>query len=200
MAENTRKPDRGHRTDWGPVVDQAIAGDRVAYARLARLVTGHLAHWRAYDFRSDWEDMVQDVLLSVVGAHREGRFATPGDLLAYLRQATRFRFIDRIRASNRRGPGVDLEDYLEQGDAGASWPPQRQEESGLAEMRLSVARAVEALPERERLAVLEVYVRGQTYEQAANSTGIPLGSLKRSLRSGLAQLRKALDDGGPAGR
>jgi len=35
-------------------------------------------------------------------------------------------------------------------------------------------------------------VRGQTYPEAAASTGIPLGSLKRHLRDGLAALRTAL--------
>lgn len=93
--------------NWLPIVEQALAGDRVAYARLARLVTGHLAHWRAYDFRADWDDIVQEVLLSVVRAYRESRLDAPGALQAYVRQATRFKFIDRIRATKRRAIDKD---------------------------------------------------------------------------------------------
>jgi RNA polymerase sigma-70 factor (ECF subfamily) len=174
-------------------VDRALAGDRNAYASLARLVTGHLAHWRAYDFRADWDDMVQDVLISVVGAYREGRLDAPGALQAYLRQATRFKFIDRIRASKHRATELDPEKFQDGSGDGAAWPPHQSIEAESLELRLVLARAVDALPERERLAILEVHVRGRTYDEAAEITGIPLGSLKRALRAGLAQLRKKLD-------
>jgi DNA-directed RNA polymerase specialized sigma24 family protein len=42
--------------------------------------------------------------------------------------------------------------------------------------------------------VTAVYVGGMTYEEAARATGIPLGTLKRYLRDGLAQLREELGD------
>ena len=34
------------------IVERALAGDADAYARLARIVTGYLTRWRAYDFLS----------------------------------------------------------------------------------------------------------------------------------------------------
>ena len=37
-----------------------------------------------------------------------------------------------------------------------------------------------------------MYIEGRTYEEAAEATGIPLGSLKRYLRLGLGQLRLEL--------
>ena len=52
--------------------------------------------------------------------------------------------------------------------------------------------ALEELPERERKAVAAVHVEGRSYSEAAAATGIPLGSLKRHLRDGLARLRQAL--------
>lgn len=60
-------------------------------------------------------------------------------------------------------------------------------------MRTTIWQAIKALPERERLAVVEVHVSGRTYEEAAEVTGIPLGSLKRALRAGLAMLRESLE-------
>lgn len=51
---------------------------------------------------------------------------------------------------------------------------------------------VRRLPERQRTAIEAVYLSGYTQEEAAASTGIPLGSLKRHLREGLASLRAAL--------
>ena len=37
----------GGEEDWGRLVELTVAGDRRAYGMLVRLVTGHLAHWRA---------------------------------------------------------------------------------------------------------------------------------------------------------
>ena len=42
------------------------------------------------------------------------------------------------------------------------------------------------------MAVVGVHVHGKTYAQVAEESGIPLGSLKRYLRDGLAQLREEL--------
>lgn len=199
VPNGTESPSRPPPIDWNAIVDRAIAGDRAAYARLTRLVTGYLAQWRAYDFRPDWDDMVQDVLVSTVGAYREGRLDAPGALAAYVRQATRFKFIDRIRANKRRADGKDPEAAFEQGAADPTWPPLG-DPSGSAsgalspESKATLAQAVEQLPERERLSVYEVHVRGRTYEEAARETGIPLGSLKRALRSGLASLREVMTD------
>lgn len=182
-------------TGWGALVDRALAGDRVAYARLARLVTGYLARWRAYDFRADWEDMVQEVLVSTIEAYREGRFPSDAAFQAYVRQATRFKFIDRIRANERVAQDRDPEEAVDRAGSAstAAWPPETSIQNEAYEIRVSVRSAVERLGERERAAILEVYLRGRTYDEAAAATGIPLGSLKRALRSGLAQLRGVLD-------
>ena len=183
-------------TDWNAILARALEGDGAAYARLTRLVVGYLDRWRAYDFRPDWDDIVQEVLVSTVTAYREGRRDPPGALAAYVRQATRFKFIDRIRAHKRIAADRDPQDSIERGEAAASWPPMARDAEGApsAESRATLARLLEHLPDREREAVYEVYVRGRTYDEAAEATGIPLGSLKRALRSGLATLRRGMVD------
>ena len=138
--------------------------------------------------------MVQEVLISVVAAYREGRLDAPGALQAYLRQATRFKFIDRIRASKHRDSNIDPEKHLDQTADAIPWPPSQSIQDNALDLRLSLSRALDALPERERAAVIEVHVRGRTYEEAAEVTGIPFGSLKRALREGLARLRRELEN------
>ena len=61
-----------------------------------------------------------------------------------------------------------------------------------AEAREDLRRALARIPDKKREAVLSVYVGGMTYDEAARVTGIPLGTLKRYLRDGLAQLRDEL--------
>ena len=182
--------------DWLDLVQRVLAGDRAAYARLVRLVTGHLTAWRAYDFRADWDDMVQEVLISTVEAYRAGRITDSGALVAYVRQAARFKFIDRIRSLQRRGRPVEFRDGTEASSEGSSlaWPPADGGEGRSLELRVSIREAMDRLDPREREAVTWVYLRGHTYEEAAEATGIPLGTLKRSLRTALAHLKEVLGD------
>lgn len=182
--------------EWLDVVGRVLDGDRAAYARLVRLVTGNLTAWRAYDFRADWDDMVQEVLVSTIEAYRAGRIADSGALVAYVRQAARFKFIDRIRVLQRRGRPVELKEGTESGaeGPGLAWPPADAGASRGVDLRVSVREAMSQLEPRERDAVTWVYLRGHTYEEAAEATGIPLGTLKRSLRTALARLKEVLGD------
>ena len=179
-------------TDWNDVVARVRQGDRVAFVTLARFVTGFLSSWRAFDFRDDWDDMVQDVVLAVCEAHREGRIDSAGAVAGFLKQTARFKFVDRLRALKRQAPDQDAGELAE---AGASpWPPGSIGDGLSAETKVAIWQALDQLPERSRDAVLEVYVRGRTYEEAAETTRLPLGTLKRALREGLAALRSELAD------
>lgn len=186
--------------DWLLVVRRVLDGDRAAYARLVRLVTGHLTAWRAYDFRADWDDMVQEVLVSTIEAHRAGRITDSGALVAYVRQAARFKFIDRIRVLNRRGRPVELNEQTDAAVQGGAlaWPPTAAGEGRSLELRVAIREAMAGLDQREREAVTWVYLRGHTYEEAAEATGIPLGTLKRALRTALVRLKEVLGDPRPA--
>jgi RNA polymerase sigma factor (sigma-70 family) len=52
--------------------------------------------------------------------------------------------------------------------------------------------ALASLPERERTALVLVYLEGRTHQQAAMAMAIPSGSLSRAIASGLERLRKCL--------
>lgn len=182
-------------------MERVLGGDRAAYARLVRLVTGMLTGWRAYDFRADWDDMVQEVLLSTIDAYRADRIADSGALVAYVRQAARFKFIDRIRSLQRRGRPVALDERVDAApDEGGplAWPPSEAGAGASVDLRIAIGEALEKLDAREREAVVWVYLRGHTYEEAADATGIPLGTLKRALRTALVSLKEVLRDPRPA--
>jgi RNA polymerase sigma-70 factor (ECF subfamily) len=172
--------------DWAGVVDRLLAGDRGAQLRIARLVTGFLAHWGAYDFRYAWPDLVQDVLLALVRAARDGRIEKPEAVVGYVRSIAHHKFMDHLRAYARhaedacvRVEGEEPFRGCDRGWAGAS-----------QDLVTDVRQALARLPERKRRAIFAVYGQGKTYEQAAQETGIPLGSLKRYLREGMEALRK----------
>ena len=169
--------------DWLAALERLIEGDRLALVELSRLVNGFLARWNAYDFRDEWDDLIQEVLMAAVKALREGKLREPQAIVGYLRTTARFKFVDRLRRHLRCNEDETLpwEDVVEQEEGSV--------EADDPELQQDLRASLERLPEKKRLAVVGVYLEGGTYDEVAERTGIPLGTLKRYLRDGLAQLR-----------
>ncbi len=173
--------------DWTAVLQRIVDGDRLALVQASRLVNGFLVYWNAYAFRNEWEDLVQEVILAAALALREGRVRDRQAVVGFLLTTTRFKYLDRLRIQlgRRRGERLPGDELL------ANLEHPLEERLG-PEAREDLRRALARIPERKREAVLAVYVGGMTYDEAARVTGIPLGTFKRYLRDGLAQLRNEL--------
>jgi len=176
--------------DWYAVLEALQEGDALALARLTRLINGFLGRWNAYDFRSDWDDLLQEVILAAAVAMREGRIRDRRAVVGYLRSTARFKFVDRLRVHMRAREDQTLpwEDVVGSDELTTATEPSA---VGLSQ---DVQAALERLSEKRRVVVLGVHLQGKTYNEVAEETGIPLGSLKRYLREGLAQLREELAD------
>jgi RNA polymerase sigma-70 factor (ECF subfamily) len=181
------------RRNWGNVLERLSGGDRTAFVETSRLITGFLARWRAYDFRDEWDDLVQEVILAAVEAHRRRTLRSPQAALGYLRTTARFKFVDWLR----RRRGEPLPDERGEAESPLRWPPHEAPPEG----GFQIWDRLRELPPTHQKAIVLVYVEGRTYDEAAAESGIPLGSLKRYLREGLAALRESLADfvgvGGP---
>jgi RNA polymerase sigma-70 factor (ECF subfamily) len=173
------------RDDWAEIVDRLLEGDELACLKLSRLVTGFLSHWRAYDFRDEWDDLVQEVLIAVVQGAREGRIRDRRAVVGYVRTIAHRKFVDRLKRhlGQREDATLEWGELVERGDSELPSDPAR--EDLVTGMRLSL----EKLPEAKAQVVYAVYGEGKTYDQVAEETGIPLGTVKRYLREGLAALR-----------
>jgi RNA polymerase sigma-70 factor (ECF subfamily) len=167
-------------------MNRLVQGDSAAFLAVSRLITGFLVQWRAYDFRDEWDDLIQEVVLAAVEATRAQQLRKPGAIVGYLRTATRYKFVDCLR--KRRGEPLEQEG--EERAADLRWPPAPQRDPGSFE----IWDHVDKLSENQRKCVVSVYVMGNTYNEAAAATGIPLGSLKRHLRDGLTALRAHLGE------
>jgi RNA polymerase sigma-70 factor (ECF subfamily) len=173
--------------DWTAVLQAIVDGDRLALVQVSRLVNGFLVRWNAYDFRDEWEDLIQEVILVAALALREGRLRERQAVVGFLMSTARFKYLDRLRLQigRRRGERFPWEEILaSRGQPPEGWLP--------VEAREDLRRALARIPDKKREAVLAVYADGLTYEEAAQATGTPLGTLKRYLRDGLAQLRSEL--------
>ena len=178
--------------DWIRILDRLLDGDHLAFLKLNGLITGYLTRLRAYDFQDEWDDLRQEVVLSVVENAQAGRLRDPRALLAYVRIITRNKFVDRLKLRLRRREKETLPwgEELIQGTLlqGSTSLPRD-------DRAADVWAAVGDLPADEQRVIDGVYRQGKTYEAVSAETGIPLGTMKRRLRTGLATLRRRLLEG-----
>jgi len=179
--------------DWSGTLARLEAGDRTAFLRFQRLITGCLLELRAFDFEEEWDDLRQEVLAAVVANARAGRLRDPQAFAGYVRIITRNKFFDRLKR-RLRAEGEQLAWEEETARASTVAAPALGPEA-LRDLRQALA----ALPEEERRLVTGVYVEGLSYEEMSERSGVPLGTLKRRLREGLAALRVRLGEGAGGG-
>jgi RNA polymerase sigma-70 factor (ECF subfamily) len=178
-----REERQEHYQDWGAVMEVLCQDDsaakQLAFRKLNRLISSFLVTLQAWDHRDQWEDLRQTVLMKLIKSYySQGQLREPRAFVAYVRTITRNEFYDFLKAHG----GPKVEEISEQ----------EQEDSSDVEVVLAVRSAFGRLPEEQRRAIQTVYLEGKTYEEAAEATAIPLGSLKRYLRLGLSQLREQL--------
>jgi RNA polymerase sigma-70 factor, ECF subfamily len=134
--------------------------------------------------RADAEEVVQEVFLQAWrGADRYD--PSRGTPQAWLVTLARTRAIDALRAARRGGQRIECSVTNEIADPGkgdAARLPERQEVTG----------ALGELSSAQRELLELAYYEGLTQTEIAARTGLPLGTVKTRIRTGLERLRVAL--------
>jgi RNA polymerase sigma-70 factor (ECF subfamily) len=182
------------RADWFAIVEQIEAGDQAALLRLTALVASLLTRAGAYRSDPGQSDLVQEICIALVEAVRRQAIRERGAFVGYAWATVRNRWLKLLRTRERkdsRHSDRELADLgaedLEPGAALGGIDPGT---------RVDLERALGALPAPERLAIEAIYLRGQSYEEAAAALELPLGTLKRRQNSGLKRLRQTLQADG----
>jgi RNA polymerase sigma-70 factor (ECF subfamily) len=145
--------------------------------RFARVITRNVA---------DADDLVQASVEKALARAEQWR---PGSRVdSWMFGIMKNAWVDEIRARRRRDRVHAPEEAGSKvGDASAA----------ARDIALSVQAAMERLPEEQRLAVALVLIEGLSYKDAAETLGIPIGTLTSRLARGRATLQAALGDEGP---
>lgn len=169
------------------------------YDRHGRSVYGMAA--RILGDPGEAEDLTQDVFtLAWKNAARYD--PARGAVAAWLLVTTRTRAIDRIRARRSRPQsGADDDD----GRKMANIPDASPSVDVIVASSQDAARvrdALAVLPPDQRDALDLAYFQGLSHSEIADRTGIPLGTIKTRIRTGLQRLREAMSAGAesPAGK
>lgn len=133
------------------------------------------------------EEVVLDVYMQVwrkAGSFDAGR----GGAFAWLSTIARSRAIDRLRAGKSQRHWE-----LDMGDTHYSGPATNAEEdAAAAELRDAVWTALGELPPRQREVIELAYYNGLSHSEIGARLGLPLGTVKTRIRTGIGTLRERL--------
>ncbi len=133
----------------------------------------------------DAQDLVQEVLLRV---QRGLATYQPGSMEGWLSRITTNAFLDDVRRRKRR-PVEALPDDPERVLAGA---PSADEALAAADLPDHLQDALRGLPEDYRAAVVLCDVLGYSYQDIADTLGVPVGTVRSRIHRGRSQLRTVL--------
>lgn len=137
--------------------------------------------------RAEAEDVVHDAFVAV--SDRAGQYvAERGSVAGWLVTLVRNLSIDRTRRRDRRG--ALTRDVLAHEPAEVVENPESLT-VGAAE-RARVRRALDSLPEAQRLTLEVAFYEGLSYPEIAAREGVPLGTIKSRAARAIAALREAL--------
>jgi RNA polymerase sigma-70 factor, ECF subfamily len=138
--------------------------------------------------RDDAEDVLQELFLQVW--KRATDFdPTRGKPFTWLVTMARSRAIDRLRAQASRDRLATEVAHTVSDESGSS---DAAEDALRSEQREIVGKALAALPEEQKRALLLAYFEGLTQAEIAERLGTPLGTVKTRMRSGMTKLRDLL--------
>lgn len=166
-------------------------GRQEGFSQLLRAYQGRV-YRRAYSFlrnREDALDATQDVFLRLLPAI--SRFRTGSPLWPWLRRITTNTCLNRLRAEANRPETVPWDRAIDEikTEAGETNPETAAE---LAWDRDLLDRALAELPPLQRIVVVLRHEEDLTYEQIADITNLPLGTVKTYLFRARKRLRESL--------
>lgn len=169
------------------LLDRAAKGDQRAIAELydlhGRLLFGLLV--RILNERAEAEEVLQEVFVQAwTRAHTYD--AARGTPAGWLCGIARNRAIDRLRS---RAQGL----RTLQGVTAPEPPEDPELLASRSERQRDVHRALDALPAEQRELIERAYFAGSTQSEMAKDFGLPLGTVKTRIRTGLQTLRRVLD-------
>jgi RNA polymerase sigma-70 factor (ECF subfamily) len=174
------------RVTDGELLERVAGGDagafEVLYRRYARAVFG-LALRRLGD-RSRAEEAVQETF-TAIWRSASSYDAERGPGAPWLYAVARHAIVDRSRV--RAEPPAEAADH-------ATTEPGPQERVEASFVAWRVHRALEELPERERIVLELAYWGGLSQSEVAEFLNTPLGTVKTRTRSALARLADVLED------
>lgn len=177
-----------NRIEDAELATRLVAGDRDALGDAYRKY-GHRVYRVAYGLLRR-EELAQDVTQEVFVRlwKRPGRYdPSRGALSSFLQLDAHGRSVDLIRSEESRAKREIANERLS-----SVYQPGPEEEAMKRVTSERVQQALEQLKETERGPIAMAFYLGYSYRKVAEVLGVPEGTVKSRIRSGLAKLRESL--------
>lgn len=172
------------------LLGEIAGGDGAAFERLYRATSAKLFGicLRLLRERSDAEDVLQEVYAVIwrKAGQYDAAIASP---ISWLAMIAHNKAVDRLRADTGTRNALPIEFAEDVSDGGLT--------AHAAVERASDAQRLDGclgeLDARRRTLIRTAFFEGVTYEELAQRSGTPLGTVKSWIRRGLQQLRSCLE-------
>jgi RNA polymerase sigma factor (sigma-70 family) len=177
------------RAELTACLARVAAGDRTALADLYQRTSVKLFSLclRMLQERSEAEDVVQEIYLTVWNKAATFDAARGVSPMTWLLVVARNKALDRLRARVRRTEDLDAAGEIP--DAG----PLADTLLERGQLHQRLADCLAALDARAASAIRAAFFGGQTYEALARAGAMPLGSMKSVIRRGLLRLKACVE-------
>ncbi|WP_376789082.1 RNA polymerase sigma factor [Thermoflexus sp.] len=177
------------------LIEAARSGDLEAFNELIRRYQDRLYHI-AYRIMGDHDSAADAMQEALIAAFRGIRGFRGGSFLAWLTRIVTNACYDELRRRRRR-PQVSLEALfvVDQGpEAEMLLPPVEGPEFYAERQELAdwIHRAIQSLPEDQRMVLVLADIEGYSYEEIAEILRVPLGTIKSRLSRARARVRDFL--------
>ncbi len=173
------------------LVDKAQGGDLVAFNLIVERYQAHVFNLsaRILGNRTTAEDITQETFISAYRAIKKFR---GGSLRSWLLSIAANASRDFLRSSRRRPEQSLDESLLNPGFQVASGDESPEQQVLRVELSTEIQRAILSLPVDQRTILVLIDVQGLSYEEAAESTGASLGTVKSRLSRARGRVRDYL--------
>ncbi|MEH0888128.1 sigma-70 family RNA polymerase sigma factor [Enterobacter sp. UNJFSC 003] len=170
-----------------------MEGKQIATSDVRQQLAAHLARlWRYGLVLSRNRDIAEDLVQStcVRALEKSSQYAPGTRIDRWLFAILHSIWISELRARHvRQGQGFVASDEL--------MAPDTRDQDETCLHYLKVMQRVNALPEAQRNTVFLVYVEGFTYQEAADTLAVPIGTIMSRLATARATLAKSVDASPP---
>jgi RNA polymerase sigma factor (sigma-70 family) len=171
------------------LLERLAAGDRRALARVTRIIGARLRRLGAYDLRSDWEDLSQEVVWALVRAVREDRAPAENRVAAYIGSVVYNQFVSRLR---RRSAHPDERGDLFDEETTSACPTTLLGLESTRDERLAARLALATLSEDLQELLVAHHVEGRSIEMLVAATRRSRASVNRDLKRAREAFRDAV--------
>jgi len=193
----TRKDVKAMRQDECAIIERCKQGDLSAFDDLVRLYEKQVYNF-AYRMTRNYDDaseIATDAFVKVYNAIQS--FRGDANFSTWLFRIVTNLFLDR-RKRSKAHMNVPLDEYIELEESSVTRQVEDPSPSPLELLEATercevLERAINDLPEYQRVMVVLYHTQGQSYEEIAQIVGLPIGTVKSRLNRARLALKEKLE-------